>query len=62
MENQEAYERGKHRVAAKLGLCVHLSIYIEVRPHSALDNLPPLACLARLTGLSEPHLTNEMRI
>jgi putative transposase len=36
--------------------------YNEVRPHSALDNLPPLSYLARLTGLSEQNLTNNMRI
>ena len=36
--------------------------YNELRPHSALDNLRPLAYLARLTGFSEPNLTNDMRI
>jgi len=39
MENQEAYERAKHRVAAKLGFYVHLSIYIAVSILLVIVNL-----------------------
>jgi putative transposase len=35
--------------------------YNRVRPHSALDNLPPFSCLARLTGLPERDLTKDMK-
>jgi len=34
--------------------------YNEVRPHSALDNLPPISYLARLTGLKEQDLMHDM--
>ena len=34
--------------------------YNEVRPHSALDNLPPISYLARLTGLKEQDLRHDM--
>ena len=30
MENQEAYERAKKRVEAKIGFYIHLSVYIAV--------------------------------
>ena len=39
MDNQEAYERAKHRVAAKIGFYVHLSVYIAVRILLVIVNL-----------------------
>lgn len=39
MENQEAYERAKHRVAAKRGFYVHLSVYIAVNILLVIVNL-----------------------
>ena len=43
MENQEAYERAKHRVAVKPGFYVHLIIYIAVSILLVIVNLsaPP---------------------
>lgn len=35
--------------------------YNQVRPHSALDNLPPVSYLARLTRIPERNLLNDMK-
>jgi hypothetical protein len=39
MENQEAYERAKKRVDAKIGFYVHLAVYVTVNILLAIINL-----------------------
>ncbi len=39
MENQEAYQRAKKRVEAKIGFYIHLSIYIVVNILLVIINL-----------------------
>lgn len=39
MENQEAYERAKERVEAKLGFYIHLAVYVGVNILLIIINL-----------------------
>ena len=39
MENQEAYRRAKHRVAARMSFYIHLSVYVVANLFLILINL-----------------------
>lgn len=39
MENQEAYQRAKHRVEAKIGFFIHLAVYIVINLLLIIINL-----------------------
>lgn len=39
MENQEAYQRAKHRVEAKIGFFIHLTVYIVINLLLIIINL-----------------------
>ena len=54
MENQEAYDKAKKTVEAKMGFYIHLAVYVGVNPPVALPDSPgtlPKPCNAGFVGV-----------